>query len=479
MNDDIAFATATELVRRFRGKSLSPVEALDAALRQLDKIEPTLNAFRVVDCDGARVAAKESESRWHQGEPLSALDGVPVTIKDNLLTRGHATLNGSRTTDADQVWIDDAPCVARLKEAGAVIVGKTTLPEFGWKPLTDSPLTGITRNPWNPGRTPGGSTGGGAAALSAGVGAIAIGNDGGGSIRIPASYCGLYGIKPSFGRVPHCPQDSATSSHVSDGPITRSVADAAVALNVLSKPDPRDWYALPYDPRDYRVGLEDGVKGFRVGFSADLGEADIAPEVLAIVREAAQRFVDLGAALVQAGPVAPPRQPAFEPYWLAAFAAAQRKIPREKHALLDPKLRELGERGRAVPIDGFMNGIVERAKLGATFNEFFRTHDLLVTPSLPTEAPPVETVYHSPGFDRFRHGVPFTLPFNLTGLPAASLPCGVTSSGLPVGLQIVGPAHDDARVLRASRALETALAFPRLHPRLKQSLDAFAKAVRA
>src|SRR6185437_2384632 len=233
-----------------------------------------LNAFCVVDADRALRAARESEARWMRGTPVGLLDGVPVSIKDLLLTTGWPTLRGSRTVDADQTWNEDAPAVARLREHRAILLGKTTTPEFGWKAVTDSALTGITRNPWSPGKTPGGSSGGAAVAVATGMGALAVGTDGGGSIRIPAGFTGIFGLKPSFGRVPAWPLSLfGTVSHV--GPMTRSVEDAALVLDVISKPDVRDWFALPYDERDYRDGLDDGVDGLRIAFAPTLGGAKV------------------------------------------------------------------------------------------------------------------------------------------------------------------------------------------------------------
>ncbi|MCS6855984.1 MAG: amidase family protein, partial [Elioraea sp.] len=208
--------------------------------------DPVLNAFCLVAWRTALAAARESERRWMKGEPQGLLDGVPVSIKDLVLTRGWPTLRGSKTIDPKGPWKDDAPCVARLREHGAVLIGKTTTPEFGWKGVTDSPLTGVTRNPWDPRLTPGGSSGGAAAALAAGMGPLAIGTDGGGSIRIPCAFTGVFGLKPSFGRVPAWPlSPMGTVAHV--GPMTRSVADAALMMNVIALPDTRDWHALPWD----------------------------------------------------------------------------------------------------------------------------------------------------------------------------------------------------------------------------------------
>ena len=301
MTSDLCSLSATELLHLYRTKQASPVEATKAALARIEKLNPVLNAFNLVAADQALAAAKESETRWMRGEPKGLVDGVPTSIKDLLLTKGWPTLRGSKTVDAKGPWNDDAPCVARLREHGAVLLGKTTTPEFGWKGVTDGPLTGITRNPWDPTKTPGGSSGGSAAAVAAGMGPLTVGSDGGGSIRIPCSFTGLFGLKPTFGRVPAWPLSPfGTVSHV--GPMTRSVADAALMLNVLSLPDARDWFGLPYDPRDYRIGLDDGVRGLRIAYSADLGYAPIDGEIAQIVKAAALRFGELGARVEERNP---------------------------------------------------------------------------------------------------------------------------------------------------------------------------------
>src|SRR5258706_1894452 len=249
---DLCALTATELLDGYRKHELSPVEVTRAVLARIEQLNPVLNAFNLVS-DHALEDAKASEARWMSGQTKGLLDGVPVSIKHIVLTRAWPTLRGSKTVDPKGPWNDDAPATARLREHGAVIVGKTTTPEFGWKGVTDSALTGITRNPWNPAKTPGGSSGGAAAAVASGMAPLAVGTDGGGSIRIPCSFTGLFGIKPSFGRVPAWPLSPfGTVAHV--GPMTRTGSDAALMLNVFRLPDSRDRPALPYDPPDYRTG---------------------------------------------------------------------------------------------------------------------------------------------------------------------------------------------------------------------------------
>src|SRR6202023_344771 len=267
---EIAFASAEALSGLYRKRALSPVEAAEILFARIEALQPQLNAFCIVDRDGALTAARASEQRWRQSTPLSPLDGVPVTIKDLVLMRGLPSLRGSKLTDPAQDWSEDGPAVARLREAGAVILGKTTPPEFGWKAIGDSPLTGITRNPWNLGHTPGGSSAGAAAACAAGIAPLHVGSDGAGSIRIPSAFTGIFGIKATFGRVPAYPASPlGLLSNV--GPMTRHVRDAALLLNTLSRPDHRDPHALPPDDRDWLDGIEDGVRGLRIAYSPDLG----------------------------------------------------------------------------------------------------------------------------------------------------------------------------------------------------------------
>ena len=475
MDDDLAFMTAHDMVERYRAKTLSPVEVVEAALDRIERLEPTLNAFQHLDPESARDAARASAARWAAGAPQGPLDGVPTTIKDLTLAKGWPTLGGSLTTDADQAWDQDAPCVARLREAGAVLLGKTTTPEFGWKGITDSPLAGTTRNPWNPDHSPGGSSGGAAAALAAGIGPIAHGNDGGGSIRIPASFAGLFGIKPTFGRVPDHPHTSPYATLASNGPLARTVGDAALMLNVLAQADGRDWYAGEPSGADWRDGLDDGVAGLRIAYCPDLGGAEPEAEVEAVVRAATEAFADLGATVDEPGPLFAPLRPAFETYWKAGFAYRLRDIAPDKRDLIDPGLLALAEAGASATLDDYYKAMVARAELGVTLAAFHESFDLLLTPTTPTPAPPADMLYHGQGHDRWRHAVPYTLPFNLTGQPAASIPCGVTQAGLPVGLQIVGPRFAEALVLRAARAFEAARPFPQPHPLLAANIEAIAQ----
>src|SRR5256712_7863729 len=455
---DLCSLTATELLDGFRKHELSPVEVTRAVLERIEKLNPVLNAFNLVS-ERALEDARTSEARWRAGQPKGLLDGVPVSIKDLILTKGWPTLRGSKTIAPRGRWTDDAPATARLREHGAVLLGKTTTPESGWKGVTDSPLTGITRNPWNPAKTPGGSSGGGVAAVAAGMGPLAVGTDGGGSIRIPCSFTGLFGIKPSFGRVPAWPLSPfGTVAHV--GPIARSVTDAALMLNVLSLPDARDWHVLPYEARDYRTTLEHGVQDLRIAFSPDLGYAKVDGEVAVLVREAVKVFADLGAKVEEKNPGFENPEPIFRAQWFPGAAFLLKDLSVEKRKLVDPGLLDAADQGKKFSMLEILEAQHKRGALGAHMNLFHRDYDLLLTPALSIVAFDAgKDVADSMLQKRWTDWTPFSYPFNLTQQPAASVPCGLTRAGLPVGLQIVGPRYADARVLRAARAFESARPF--------------------
>lgn len=447
---DLCALSATALLESYRRRTLSPVEVTAAILQRIETQNPRLNAFNLVS-DRALDEAKASEARWHAGQPQGLLDGVPVSIKDIILTRGWPTLRGSKSVDPKGPWDDDAPVTARLREHGAVLLGKTTTPEFGWKGVTDSPLTGITRNPWNPEKTPGGSSGGAASAVAAGMGPLAVGTDGGGSIRIPCSFTGLFGIKPSFGRVPAWPLSPfGTVAHV--GPITRDVTDAALMLTVISQPDARDWHALPYEPRDYRARLDSGVQDLRIAFSSSLGYAKVDPEVAALARKAVDVFSELGAKVEEKHPGFDNAGAIFQTHWFSGAAALIRSIKDRKQ--IDPGLLQVAALGEMISAAQLMDAQMKRGALGTHMNLFHRDFDLLVTPTVAVAAFDVGQESPDKG-NRWTDWTPFTYPFNLTGQPAASIPCGFTRAGLPVGLHIVGPRFADALVLRAARAFES------------------------
>jgi aspartyl-tRNA(Asn)/glutamyl-tRNA(Gln) amidotransferase subunit A len=450
--------TAEQLSRAFHDGDLSPVEVTEGLLGRIEALDAEVNAFCLIDAHTTIQQAEASEQRWQEGNPLSPLDGVPVAVKDLLVTKGWATRRGSLTIDPNGPWNEDAPTVARLKEAGAVLIGKTTTPEFGWKGCTDSPLTGITRNPWNKDKTPGGSSGGSSAALAARFCPLALGTDGGGSIRIPASFTNTYGLKPSFGRVAAYPLSPfGTVAHV--GPMSRTVKDSAMLMNVISKPDARDWFNLPYEPTDYAAELEQTMRGKRIAYSPRLGWVKkIIPEVEELVAKAVKRFEAMGAHVeeldppggVDAGDV-------FQRLWWSGAGFALGDLPDAQKAKLDPGLRKMMEEGNKIDKKAFMQATAARGALGSAMRVFMEKYDFLLTPQVATPAFDVGRL--SPLDDDGRAWMawsPFTYPFNLTQQPAASVPCGFTKDGLPVGLQIVGRMFDDMGVLAASYAYELA-----------------------
>ena len=451
----LPWISASSLTSLYRRGTLSPVDVVDAMLLRASTLKTHLNAFVLIDEVGARAEAKASEARWRSNATLSPLDGVPTTIKDTTPVKGWPTRYGSHATDETPAS-EDAAVTERLRLAGMVFLGKSATPEFGWKALTDSPLQGTTRNPWNLAHSPGGSSGGASALTAAGINPFNHGNDGGGSIRIPAAHTGLAGLKPSFGRIPQYPADSPFADVISQGVVSRTVLDTALALNVMAGPNPRDWRSLPADPRDHTIGLDDGVRGWKIGLSLDFGHVTADAEVRALVAAAARRFADLGAHVEDVGPLIEPLQNSFEPLWIGSFATRLRQIPSQLHGKLDPGFRAAAEKGLTVTLADYAKAYEAKSKLARDLALWHEKFDMLLAPVTPTAAPPVETLYNSEAFPRWTKGAPYTLPCNLTGQPAASMPAGLTATGLPVGIQIIGPPRADHLVLRAMRALESA-----------------------
>jgi len=459
-----ASLTATALLEHYRRKTLSPVEATKAVLARIAALNPSLNAFLLVDEEAALGAARASEARWMKGAPQGLVDGVPATVKDIMISRGWPTLRGSKTVRRDQPWDEDAPMVARLREQGAVLIGKTTTPEFGWKAIGDSPLTGITRNPWNRERTPGGSSAGAAVAAATGMGPLHLASDGGGSIRIPSSFTGVFGIKPTYGLVASSPPSPfAVVSHT--GPMTRTVTDAALMLSVIAGWDPRDPYALPPAKRDYR-GLDGGIKGLRFAYSPTLGYAKVDPEVARLVEAAVHALEALGANVERADPgFASPRD-TFWTLWSASCAKVLATMDATQRALVDPGLQVAAERGARVSAVDLINAEGERAQLMQKTNAFLARYDVLLTPTVAVPALPVAQDLNDPGSEEvWIDWTPFSYPFNMSHQPAANIPCGFTSAGLPVGLQAVAALDRDALVLRVARTYEAA------HPFKMPSID--------
>ena len=460
--DELAYLSAADLAAAFRNRSLSPLEVTQATLARIDRLNPSINAYCHVAHESALADARASEARWIKGAPLSAIDGVPAGIKDLLLTKDMPTLRGSKTVGASGPWADDSPASARLKEAGAVILGKTCTPEWGWKGVTDSPLTGITRNPWNPALTPGGSSGGASAALAAGLGPLQIGTDGGGSIRIPNAFTATTGIKAHFGRVPAWPlSPMGTVAHV--GPMTRDITDCALLLNVITQPDARDWSALPPHGHDWSAGLGAGIKGLRIAYSPRLGYVKyVDPQVEAAVQQAVQRFVGLGAQVEQCDPGFADCGPLFATHWFASARNTFGKLPADQFKLLDPGLQATCAYAARYSIADFLDYQAARVQVGEVMKRFNQRFDVLLTPALALPAFEVgrPAPARPPGIEAadedWTWWTPFSYPFNLTQQPALSINCGFTEAGLPIGLQIVAPAYREDLALRAAAAFEAA-----------------------
>ncbi len=459
---DLAILTATELLALYRSGQASPTEAAKAVLARIDRLNPALNAFCHLAPEQTLASAADSTERWRLGVPKGPLDGVPVSIKDLILTKGWPTLRGSRTVDPNQPWGTDAPAAARLREAGAVLLGKTATPEFGCKGETNSPLTGLTRNPWNTEKTPGGSSGGAAAAVAAGLGPLGIGTDGAGSVRIPAAFCGNFGLKPSFGRVPAYPLSPMGSvAHI--GPHTMSVADAALAMNVLKQPDARDWTSLPPDRSDYTIGLNDGIRGLRIAWSPTLGYAkNVHPEVAAACDRGARLLAELGAHVEAVDPGFTDPLEISAHLWFAGTRAIWDTLTPVQREAADPDFAAQAARGAAIDMLEVQRLTLRRIELGSHMRQFMERYDLLVTPAVAVPAFDAKPAGHREmTLENFLGWTPFSYPFNLTQQPACTIPCGLTSDGLPIGLQLVGPMFADALVLRAARAFESARPIPR------------------
>ncbi|MBI1736385.1 MAG: amidase [Candidatus Rokubacteria bacterium] len=447
---------ALTLARRIRTKEISPVEVVDAVLRRIEALQPTVNAFITVTADAARADARRAEAAVMAGEPLGPFHGVPFSVKDLVFTRGVRTTMGS-VIFADQVPADDAVPVQRLRAAGAILVGKTTTPEFGHKPLTDSPLFGVTRNPWDLSRTCGGSSGGAAAAVASGQGPLALGTDGGGSIRIPAACCGIVGLKPTLGRVPHVHQADLFSSTSYIGPMTRTVAEAGACFDVIAGPDRRDPWSHAEPADDARLD----VRGLRIGWMPRVGNRLVDAETLAAC-EAAARHLERQGARVE---TLEEDFAAFEPIFLVflqAGLAARIGSHMPKFADRVAKtLRESVERGAAWSGVDYANALGQRTVVYRRVHGLFQRFDFLLSPTISRPALPADHDAFEPiTIDGQAAGsirgawYPYLFPFNLSGHPAASVPAGWSSDGLPIGLQIVGPWDADRRVLALAADLE-------------------------
>ncbi|MFQ3788134.1 amidase [Halomonas sp. A29] len=458
---DLGTMDAGQLRRLFESGAASPVEATRAALERIDRFNDSVNAYVVVDGEGAEAAAEASAERWRQGYPLSRIDGIPVSLKDLTESVGLPARKGSLTeSNAPCEW--DSPPARLLREAGAVILGKTNTPEFGWKAITDNRIFGATANPWDTGLTPGGSSGGAAVAAALNMGVLHQGGDSGGSIRIPAAFCGVFGFKPTFGWVPEWPRSKEASlSHL--GPLTRTVSDAARMLNVIGRYDYRDPYALRGQPVDWGEGIGHGIAGMRIAFSPTLGYARVEPAVAECVRQAAHRLEELGAVVEEVDPGFESPIRTFNTLWFTASLAVYREHNERQRRLLDPGMVADAKRAEQLSALDMFYALQERARLTERLEHFNQRYHLIMTPSVAVRPFPLyQDVPPGSGMRDWEEWAPFSYPFNLSQQPAASVPCGFTPDGLPVGFQLAGGKHDDARVLRASHAYLSA--FPPVFP---------------
>jgi len=452
---ELAYRSASELHSLYTRRSISPVEVTKALIARIERLQPSLNAFVVFDPERAIEAARASETRYVHDSALGALDGVPVSIKDLLPARGWPTRHGSLTTPENGAWDEDAPSVARLREAGAVLLGKTTTSEFGLKGLGDSPLTGVTRNPWNPAHTPGGSSAGAVVSVAAGLSTIAIGTDGGGSIRVPSSHSGVLGLKPTFGRVPASPPGFVgVPPHV--GPIARSVADLALTLAVISRPDVRDPWQPPLWAASFLTDDEAHWRRLRIGYSLDLGYADVEPDVASAFETALGVLRAAGARLEPVKLQLPSPADSLQTLFAARAAWTVRALGPAQRAQLDPVVRAAAEQGERLSAVAYLDAEAERLRTVQALGQYHADYDLLLTPASAYPAPLTSADPSAPAGKPVRASL--AAPFSLTRQPALSIPIGLTRTGLPVGLQIVGRHYDESSVLELARAYE------RLHP---------------
>jgi len=467
LDEELCYMPALKMAEAIRKQEISCVEVVDTILERIEKINPKINAYCTVLTEEARQAAKEADEAVKQGKHLGPLHGVPVSIKDLIFTKGTRTTFGSKIFE-NFIPERDAIVVQRLKAAGAIILGKTNTPEFGYKLVTDNLLFGVTRNPWNLNLTSGGSSGGAGAAVAAGLGPLAVGGDVGGSIRVPSSFCGIFGFKPSFGRIPRYPELPGWETLAHNGPMTRTVRDAALMLDVTAGPHDADRLSLPDEKVSYLKSVESKPKELKVAWSIDLGYAVVDPQVRTIVEKAVKVFEGLGWKLQEANLNFGDPEPIFRTMVLAEAAAALIDATGEWEDKIDPPLARLVEYGKDVSAIDYVRATFQRKEFWEKVYKFFEKYDVLLTPTLAVPPFAIEEGMGPRVIDGKKVSIlgwtAFTFPFNLTGQPAASVPCGWTREGLPIGLQIVGRRFDDATVLQVAAAFEEASPWAQKRP---------------
>jgi len=456
MDDEtLAFTTATKLAELIRTKQISPVEVMEATLRRIAALDGRVNAFANLGADRAMAQAKQAEAALMGRGPIGRLHGLPATIKDLAITKELPTQFGTLMLKGNQPT-EDTPFVTRLQDAGAIVIGKTTTSEYGWKGVSESPLTGITHNPWKHGYNAGASSAGAGAAAAAGFGHLHQGSDGAGSIRMPSHFCGVFGLKPSFGRVPAYPVSTGDyTSH--SGPMSRSVADAALMLEVMAGPHPLDHTTLEAGPADYTGRLAEGVKGKRIAYSPDLGFARVDPDVAALVKAAVARFTELGAIVEEVPtPWAKDGPDIVRFFWPAHMARLAPKLKQWANQM-DPGLVACIEAGEDITVVDYLLWRERKMAYVSAINHWFEDWDFLLTPAVSVAAFPADLLmpaHWPPHAWDWVSWAEFSYPFNMSWNPAASVPCGFTGEGLPVGLQVVGRRFDDLGVLQAAAAFE-------------------------
>jgi Asp-tRNA(Asn)/Glu-tRNA(Gln) amidotransferase A subunit family amidase len=466
---ELCYTPATQLAAAIRTKQVSPVEVVDAVLARIERLNPRLNAYCTVTADLARMTARAAEAAVLHREALGPLHGVPYSLKDLTPTQGIRTTFGSKIFE-HHVPTEDAILVERLRAAGSILLGKTNTPEFGCKGMTDNKIFGTTYNPWDLTRTPGGSSGGAGAAVAAGLGPLAEGSDLDGSIRMPASFCGVVGFKPSQGRIPRYPNGNAWNTMSFNGPLTRTVADAALMFQAMVGPDDRDPLSLPNTGEDFSAAVQGEVrlKGLRVAWTPDLRMVPVEPVVQEICAGAVRVFADLGCHIEENSPDYHEAHELFSVLNASLRTAAVGDYAETWAAQMDPLLVWRLEQGRTLSLRDVGKAETARTALYQRVRQFFETYDLLLLPT--TVAPPYAA--HG-GYPTTVAGRPISTPyeillltyaFNVTGQPAISVPAGWTTEGLPIGLQIVGRRHADALVLRAAAAFEAAAPWAQRRP---------------
>lgn len=464
--DEIWRMNGTEQAKRIRDGQITPEDALEASLQRIGELNDELNAFCVIDEEGAKNAARQATTAVKNDKELGPLHGVPVGIKDHINVKGMRTTYGS-TLHENFVPERDSIVVQRIRDAGGIILGKTNIPEFAYQGITDNSVYGLSRNPWDIGKTPGGSSGGSGAAVASGMVPLALGSDGAGSVRIPSSFCGLYGCIASFGRVPVFPEHrdpaikgaSGWESVERIGPMTRTVEDSALLLDVIAGPHHMDRHSFPDDGINYRKTIEDSsLDNAEIAYSEDWGFAAVNPTVREITRDAVSRFEELGASVEKVDPGFPNPESAITA--ILAKDTDLKRLRKELHEHgpeMEPLLVDILETDWTA--QDITEAIKIRQRVNINIRRFMESYDLLLTPTLAV--PPFSVESSGPSEIEGRsvgmfHWLSFTYPVNLTGQPAATIPVDWTDDGLPIGFQIIGKHLADETVLAASTAYEQA-----------------------